>query len=930
LAAQITVEGVSDETVYTDQVSFRVPVQAGFSYTAALNGEAVPTAVMVPVDRPEYYELVVRRRNLSTSAEESMTVQFIVRSSARGNSEWGLPPWVPLVRIPSAAAEFAGSSLDVIVPHTYPRGLAIPVIAWVRDAGGERVGVNGTVTAAEFPAHALELFRGVGSASLPAASVAGDLSYTAAIHSLSSAKTIRIEAATVWTPASGTIAANTNWGEDARIDITGDLTVAGTAVLTVGAGSIVRVAPGAEIEVLGRLVVNGTKARPAVFTPANRSAPWGGINFRNDAEPSQGELTGAILTGSGADDDWFDNNPGNGSSHRDEQPLLYTSDGAVVNLTDCYLVDNAGQAGHGEGSFLTMDRCLIQKCITAGQYNGGTVDLTDCALIEFPAEGAPFEDNDNDGLYLTGGSHFLSGCLVGWALDDGVDAGSGSAGSVSVAGSWFESCYHEAMAWSESRLSTVRDTVATNSGQGIECGFDTPMVDAARCLSTANVTGARFGDNYDWDYDGFLTLVDSLVLYNHRDVWGLNWDDWTYRAAQMDVRGNYLTQENTYHPENTLWNPALHSGELVPYLPTPATRVGIGIAVRPGQFDPAAAGGIPVRLSTFATHEVTVDYSVSVDGVPGPGGTLVFEPGRTVRTIDLEALGVGGAQVFQVALSSPSGGDITGLSRLSFAEPVTLVDMSSEWRYLDTNTYPGDGWQAIGFPDGSWAEGGAELGCCEGDETTEIDIGPDTARYPTVYFRQTFEVANPALFTSLTIRLLRDDGAIVHLNGDEAFRSNMPEGPVSHSTPSSTTVSGGAEGVIQVMEVDASFLTAGTNVVAVEVHQSDPESSDLSFALELIGTPSLEPLPPAFVRGDGNGDRRLDISDPMAILFVLYREAPTDCQDALDSDDTGILDLNDALEVLNFLFLNGPAMPAPFPLPGEDPTDADPLGCARV
>ena len=183
--------------------------------------------------------------------------------------------------------------------------------------------------------------------------------------------------------------------------------------------------------------------------------------------------------------------------------------------------------GMARKAYLTMTRCLVQKCITAGQYNGGTVTLEDCALIEFPSATAPFADDDNDGLYLTGGAHFLTDCLIGWALDDGVDAGSGSGGSVDVRGCWFESIYHEAMAWSEPRVASVADTVALNCGQGIECGFGKPDVNAVHCLSTANLVGARFGDNYDWDYDGFLTVRDSLLLFNQRDIWGRAWDDWT-------------------------------------------------------------------------------------------------------------------------------------------------------------------------------------------------------------------------------------------------------------------------------------------------------------------------------------------------------------------------------------------------------------------
>ena len=50
------------------------------------------------------------------------------------------------------------------------------------------------------------------------------------------------------------------------------------------------------------------------------------------------------------------------------------------------------------------------------------------------------------------------------------------------------------------------------------------------------------------------------------------------------------------------------------------------------------------------------------------------------------------------------------------------------------------------------------------------------------------------------------------------------------------------------------------------------------------------------------------------------------CEDASDANDDGELDLTDALDLLEYLFLGGLAPAAPHPEPGEDPT-ADSLGC---
>ena len=82
-----------------------------------------------------------------------------------------------------------------------------------------------------------------------------------------------------------------------------------------------------------------------------------------------------------------------------------------------------------------------------------------------------------------------------------------------------------------------------------------------------------------------------------------------------------------------------------------------------------------------------------------------------------------------------------------------------------------------------------------------------------------------------------------------------------------------------------------------------------------------------FIRGDSNQDAVLDISDAVLTLGILFLgEENPDCDDALDANDSGGIDLSDAVYALAFLFSGGPALPAPFPDCGEDPT-ADELLC---
>ncbi len=163
-----------------------------------------------------------------------------------------------------------------------------------------------------------------------------------------------------------------------------------------------------------------------------------------------------------------------------------------------------------------------------------------------------------------------------------------------------------------------------------------------------------------------------------------------------------------------------------------------------------------------------------------------------------------------------------------------VIDYGSDWRYLDNGSNQGTNWKNEGFNDSSWQVGAAELGYGEGDEATTISYGGNASnKFRTTYFRHSFCLASVTGITGLNLGLEYDDGAVVHINGDEVFRtSNMgsPGSYVSYSTLASSTVS---DAVPENFQISASDLKSGDNVVAVEVHQATVDSSDLSFDLSL-------------------------------------------------------------------------------------------------
>ncbi len=180
---------------------------------------------------------------------------------------------------------------------------------------------------------------------------------------------------------------------------------------------------------------------------------------------------------------------------------------------------------------------------------------------------------------------------------------------------------------------------------------------------------------------------------------------------------------------------------------------------------------------------------------------------------------------------------IVPASRHASAAVTILVPTGSVWKYLDNGSNQGTAWRAAGFADGAWASGAAQLGYGDGDEATVVSFGPNaSAKFITTYFRRAFTVADPSAFAGFTVRLLRDDGAAVYLNGAEVFRSNMPGGTITSTTLASAALGGADETTFVTASVPASSLVAGTNVLAVEVHQANGTSSDVTFDLELSGS----------------------------------------------------------------------------------------------
>ena len=196
-------------------------------------------------------------------------------------------------------------------------------------------------------------------------------------------------------------------------------------------------------------------------------------------------------------------------------------------------------------------------------------------------------------------------------------------------------------------------------------------------------------------------------------------------------------------------------------------------------------------------------------------------------------------QVVAVAVPSSSTTSTVPSSTSTTVPPVgsgVEVPRSAVWSYLDDGSDQGSAWRQPGFDVSRWASGVGEFGYGDGDENTVVSYGPSSSsKFLTTYFRTEFAASGVPGDLTLTLRV--DDGAVVYVNGVEAARFNVGDGPVDYRTRAPASIWGSAEVLDRTFVLDPSLVVAGSNVLAVEVHQESGGSSDISFLASLTGRP---------------------------------------------------------------------------------------------
>ena len=166
----------------------------------------------------------------------------------------------------------------------------------------------------------------------------------------------------------------------------------------------------------------------------------------------------------------------------------------------------------------------------------------------------------------------------------------------------------------------------------------------------------------------------------------------------------------------------------------------------------------------------------------------------------------------------------------------TIIKADDTWSYFVGNSEPPATWAETTFDASAWPAGKGGFGYGDNDDGTTI------SQSPSVYFRKSFTIADKSKIASLMLYIDFDDGFVAYLNGREITRTNMsgdarpPYNQYALSTEFEAKLPTGGIPARYQLSADmlSQYLIQGENVLAVQVHNANATSSDLSSTTFLI------------------------------------------------------------------------------------------------
>jgi len=174
-----------------------------------------------------------------------------------------------------------------------------------------------------------------------------------------------------------------------------------------------------------------------------------------------------------------------------------------------------------------------------------------------------------------------------------------------------------------------------------------------------------------------------------------------------------------------------------------------------------------------------------------------------------------------------------------------IFGLTNSWKFTTAN-FDGTDWTSRSYDDSAWS--GPEPALLWADvraagpnalvepKNTEMPANPQNSGYPhvTYYFRTRFKLENLVSASSLAFSGYIDDGAVFYLNGTEIHRLRMPARADAGTLATGYPCDGDATCLDEfTVPADVGNLVLGENVLAVEVHNYNLRSADITFGVSM-------------------------------------------------------------------------------------------------
>eukprot|EP00754_Rhynchopus_humris_P039900 Rhum_TRINITY_DN22978_c0_g1::Rhum_TRINITY_DN22978_c0_g1_i1::g.176722::m.176722 len=452
---------------------------------------------------------------------------LVVRDAARGGAEFAVAPYTRPLRMFEDAAVAEADSLQFVVPGGYHRGVAevagdVPLVvqrvaesgSWVRrDA---RVVVLGTTVAVPYGMAAFKLVRGGGSGGGAAAVPSLDAVPFEDTDRAALEKLLRSSGVEAAAPCTKTSLAAKGARAGCVYRLSGVSTVGEGESVVVPAGATLLMAADAVVVVKGTLRFEGTADTGVVYaTAADAAAHWGGFVVHGGGRLV---LRHTIVRRTGGLHHKREKNTG---SHIKQVPAVTLKEDAAATLDHAYVVECDGPGfGAAKGARLEIVDSLLQDVLQGGECKICSFAMKNSAVMNVPNRRVDrYHDEDNDGLYLSGGDHTVQGTVIAFTADDGIDTGTPSSikkhgGTLAIKDTIIDACQHEGLANSGvDRTIIVENSIVRRCQQGIEMGYSSSSTTCVvrHSVLHGNAVAVRYGDNYMKLSEGKLEVETSLA-----------------------------------------------------------------------------------------------------------------------------------------------------------------------------------------------------------------------------------------------------------------------------------------------------------------------------------------------------------------------------------------------------------------------------------